>query len=119
MAVCISSDLVEMIRPPGYKPLPATPLQWVTEWTTKKSMEVPSSTGREVRIELTDIKPVDPQTVWGNPDLLMTTNKGKRFYVLFQVGSVFHPMDLPLLVYPPDKGVRWAFWVMPAWKGGA
>lgn len=103
-----------MKSPPGWRPQPKTPLQWHQQWTTTKVIWVPSRSGRATYLELERIDV--PLDVRGDPDLLMTTTSGKRFYVQFRDGSVFYPLDLPVLIYPPDAGLPKAFWVMPAIK---
>lgn len=96
----------------GFKPRPTTSLQWLTEWTLTKSIEAPSRSGGIVTIELADIQSVDPGTVFGDPDLKVRTKKGSCFYILFPRSMVFHQMDLPLLVYPPERPMG-AFWIVP------
>lgn len=75
-------------------------------------MWVPTRRGRATCLELDSIDV--PVGVPGDPDLLMTTTTGKRFYVQFRDGSVFYPLELPVLIYPPDSGLPRVFWVMPA-----
>lgn len=97
----------------GFKAVPKTPLQWLERWTKEMTMRVPTRSGGEATLELLNIAPVPQNSVWGDPDLLLTPKGRAPFYVLFQVGRVFESLDRPLLVYPPAEGCNRAFWVMP------
>ncbi len=50
----------------------------------------------------------------GNPDLWITLDNGKQFYVkLFETQyRVFYPLDAPTLYWPISKGVVGAFWIV-------
>lgn len=97
--------------PPGWRPQPKTPLQWHQKWTTEKVIWVPTTRGRTTYLELKQIEvAID---LPGNPDLIMTTTKGKVFYVKFRNGSAFAALDLPTLIFPVEEGPPRAFWILP------
>lgn len=97
--------------PPGWRPQPKTPLQWHQKWTTEKVIWVPTTRGGTTYLELEKIDA--PIGLPGNPDLLMTTTKGKRFYIQFRRGAAFMPLDLPTLIFPAEDGPVKAFWILP------
>ena len=102
----------------GWKPQPKSPIQWLDHWLKERVMWVPRTNYGITTVGIRDIRPVEPGEVHGDPDLLITTERKKQFYILFRKSNTLKSMDLPVLVWPPENGLPQAFWIMPVgWYG--
>lgn len=96
---------------------PATAVQWLDRWSKDCTMAIPRTNQGMTLVMIREIGTIEKGVIHGDPDLLITTVTGKRFYVIFRDTNTFHSMDLPLLVWPPKWGLERAFWIMPVgWR---
>ena len=95
----------------GYTPNPRSPGQWTDYFTKNMHVIVPMMQCRETYIDVERFDVPELGTS-GDPDLLVTLKNGKQFYIKYIMENrVFWPLDLPMLCYPPVKGVIGAFWI--------
>lgn len=85
------------------------PGDWIAMWERELAMYIPKESGEVVGIHLERVRRLDGRYA----DVLVTTTKGRRFYVRFKHARVYRPLNLPLLVHPVEDGAFKGFWVMP------
>ena len=99
---------------PGHQPEPRSALQWFEAFTRTSMIPLPVSVQYSHRfVSAKNMETVPPGTP-GNPDLRITLEGGKQFYLkMFEHQErVFYPLEEPTLYWPVSKGAVGAFWIV-------